>query len=83
MNDTIEQNAMFEQTYGVGYRRCVEEGIEKGIEQGIEKGIEQGILNTKKELIINMNSKGISVDIISDCVNLSIDEVNSVIEDIK
>ena len=42
MNETIEQNAMFEQTYGVGYRR--------GVEEGIEQGIEQGILSTKKRI---------------------------------
>ena len=71
MNDTIEQNAMFEQTYGVGYRR------------GVEEGIEQGILGTKKELIINMYNDNMSLDLISKYTNLSIDEVNSVIEDIK
>ena len=29
-----------------------------------------------------MNNKGISVDIISECVNLSIDEIKKIIEDI-
>ena len=75
MNEDIERNAMFEQEFGYA--------IEKGYEEGIEKGIEKGTINTKKELIINMYNKGLSLDIISECVKLSIAEVNNIIQNIK
>ena len=82
MNETIEQNALYEQTYGVGYRRGIEEGIQEGICQGIEQGIEQGIASNKKEMVINMYKEEISLETISKCTNLNLEEVNKIIENI-
>ena len=82
MNETIEQNALYEQTYGVGYRRGIEEGIEEGICQGIEQGIEQGIASNKKEMVINMYKKGLDLSLISECTNLNLEEVKEIIENI-
>lgn len=46
-------------------------GIEQGIEQGIEKGIEQGM----STLIKTMRGKGMSVEDIAKCTDLSEDEI--------
>ena len=68
MNETIEENAIFEQTYGVGYRN----GIEKGIEQGIEKGI--------ASMICNMHQSKVPLETIAKYSNLSINKVKQIIE---
>ena len=71
MIETIEQNALYEQTYGVGYRR------------GIEEGIEEGIASNKKEMVINMYKDGMALELISKYSNLSLEEVNKIIEKVK
>ena len=71
MNETIEQNALYEQTYGVGYRR------------GIEEGIEEGIASKQKEMVINMYKKGLDLSLISECTNLNLEEVNEIIKEVK
>ena len=65
------------------FRRGLKEGIEQGISQGISKGIAQGLqqgisqgsqqkaIETAKILLL----KNISVDIISECTGLSVDEI--------
>lgn len=70
MNETIEQNAMYEQTYGVGYRN--------GIEQGIEKGINE----RNKEIVLEMHQNKISIELINKCTGLSLDEINDIINEI-
>ena len=54
-----------------------EDYYKKGIKEGIKEGIEQ----RTKEMIINMHNKNISVDIISECTNLTIDEINKIINE--
>ena len=62
-----------------------DETIEKNLEEqeayavGLERGKEKG----KKETIINMYRNGISLELISKCINLSIDEVKEIINNIK
>ena len=62
-----------------------DETIEKNLEEqeayavGLERGKEKG----KKETIINMYRNGISLELISKCINLSIDEVKVIINNIK
>ena len=62
-----------------------DETIEKNLEEqeayavGLERGKEKG----KKETIINMYQNGISLELISKCINLSIDEVKEIINNIK
>ena len=48
---------------------------QKGLEEGIQKGIEEGILQTKIEMVLNMNKDGLPVEIISKYVSLTISEV--------
>ena len=58
-------------------------GEQAGIRQGIKEGIEKGISEGKKEIVINMYNKNMSLDIISECVNLSFDEVDRIIKSKK
>ena len=60
MDETIEKNALFDQTYGVGYR----------------KGVQEGIIN----MILNMHKNKIPIETISECANLSISEVQTIID---
>ena len=61
------------------FRRGLKEGIEQGISQGLQQGISQGIsqgsqqkaIETAKILLL----KNISVDIISECTGLPVDEI--------
>ena len=64
MNEVIEENAMFEQTYGVGYRN----------------GLEQGIEHNKEKMIINMYQNNISIETIAKCSNLTIEKVREIIK---
>ena len=52
-------------------------GIAKGIEQGIEKGIEQ----KQKEIVMNMYKKNLSINDICEFTNISIEEVEKIIND--
>jgi len=52
---------------------------QKGIEKGFEKGIEKGIEKKEMELVINAFKNGISIQIISNITNLSIEKVHSIL----
>ena len=67
MDETIEKNALFDQTYGVGYR----------------KGVQEGIINNRIEMILNMHKNKIPIETISECANLSISEVQKIIDNAK
>ena len=66
-----------------GIQQGIEQGIEQGIQQGIEQGIEQGINITKKEMIINMYNDNLPMNVISKYTNLSVQEVEEIIENFK
>ena len=44
------------------------------------EGIVQGKAQTKKEMVLNMHNKNISLDIIAECANLTIEEVKEIID---
>jgi len=52
-------------------------GIEKGIEQGIVQGIEQ----RNKEMVVAMKDEGLTVEKIVKISNLSIEEVEKLLEE--
>lgn len=70
-DETIEKNLEEQEAYAVG------------LERGKEAGIEEGKIENQKEVIINMYQNGISLELISECANLSIDEVKEIINNIK
>jgi len=63
MNENIEKNARFEETYGVGYR----------------DGLEQGISSIQNQMIIKMYQNGLSYEIISECSGVSNKQVEEII----
>ncbi|MBQ8892191.1 MAG: hypothetical protein IJ068_04990, partial [Bacilli bacterium] len=62
-----------------GLKEGQEAGRELGLQQGLQKGIKEGIKQNKKEMVLNMYKEGIDIKIISKCSKLSIDEINSII----
>ena len=75
----IEDNVSKQTAYLLGEQS----GIEKGIKQGIEQGIEQGIQESKKEVVINMHKNNLSTQMIANCTNLTISEVEEILKDIN
>ena len=64
----------------LGLERGIKKGKEQGIKEGKEQGIKEGTLNTKKEIVLQMCNKEIPLDIISECTDITIDEIKAIIE---
>ena len=66
-----------------GLQKGIEQGLQKGLEQGREEGLEEGLqkgkLDNQKEIIFNMHKMGIEIELIAKAVNLSIDDVNKIL----
>ncbi len=56
-----------------------EQELRKSNNSWYEQGIEQGTNNTKKDVVLGMKAKGLSISDISDVVKLSIDQVNDIL----
>ena len=56
-------------------------GIEQGLEKGIEQGLEKGIEKNKREMVIKMYNQNASIDFISKVSELSVEEINKIIEE--
>ena len=82
-DERIERNLRAQQEYFDGKQEGLKEGKEKGIIEGKKEGIIEGILKNKKDMVINFNNNGVSIDIISKSTGLSIDEVNDIIKSNK
>ena len=78
-DERIERNLRAQQEYFDGKQ----EGLKEGKEEGKKEGIIEGILKNKKDMVINFNNNGVSIDIISKSTGLSIDEVNDIIKSNK
>ena len=79
MEEFIEQHTM----YRNGLKEGISQGIEQGIEKGIEKGIEQGTQEKQKEIILNMFNDKVSLEVISKYTNLTIQEIEEIINSNK
>ncbi len=62
------------------YEDILEEEKEDARHEGYFDGVESGIEKKEKEMVINMYNKKIPIKTIADCANLSIDEVNKIID---
>ena len=82
-DERIERNLRAQQEYFDGKQDGLREGKEEGIKEGKKEGIIEGILKNKKDMVINFNNNGVSIDIISKSTGLSIDEVNDIIKSNK
>ena len=58
-------------------------GVSDGIQQGISQGIQQGEYQAKIETAKNMLQKNIPIEIIAECISLSIEEVNLISNNTK
>ena len=71
-------------TYDLIEKKGIEKGIKQGIEQGIEKGIvqgiEQGIENEKHNIVLNAYQNGVSIELIANITNLSIEKIQSILK---
>ena len=77
-NDRINQSIINEVK-----KKSLKEGLEQGIQKGLEQGIQKGIEKTIKEMVINMYNNNLSVDMISNYTNLSIEKIKEIIEEFK
>ena len=55
----------------------IEQGREEGIEQGIEQGIERGVRSTLFKNVRTMLGRGFDMKEISECLSLSIEDVEA------
>ena len=89
MEEGIRQGLQegLEQGIKEGLEKGIQEGLEKGIKEGLEKGIqeglEKGIQKNQQEIILNMYNNGLDIGNIAKYVNLSIDEVEKIINQNK
>ena len=75
MNENIEKNMEIIDSYNDG----LNDGWHKGIQEGIEQGFEQGIEQNKKEMLLNMYNKNLTISEISDLTGLNIEEIEKII----
>ena len=61
-------------------RRIYEAAIEDSKEMAREEGIQEGIEQKQREMVLNLNHNGVSLDIIAKSSNLTIDEVKAIID---
>ena len=79
-DERIERNLRAQQEYFDGKQEGLKEGKEKGIIEGKKEGIIEGILKNKKDMVINLNNNGVSIDIISKSTGLSKEEIQKIIK---
>ena len=65
--------------YKKGIRRGVRVGLKRGLKRGIERGIKKGIEREKVETARRLYKMGLSLERISEAVNLPLDEVRRVL----
>ncbi len=53
----------------------LEEGLAKGLEEGLEAGRTEGIEQSKLEIARNMKAKGIDMETICQCTNLTMEQI--------
>ena len=74
MDEIIEENVAKQTAYLLGEQSGLEKGIEKGLEKSLEK---------QKEIIINMFNNNLSLEMIANCTNLTVSEVEEIINNNK
>ena len=59
------------------------EALARGIEKGMEEGLEQGIERKSNEIIENMLSKNMNINLISEITNKSVEEIKKIEQELK
>ena len=73
----IQEN--YDMTMETAIDEAREEGLVQGLEQGIEQGLEQGLEQGRKQLVCEMVSRGMTLELISEMTGLSIEEIKSML----
>ncbi len=55
--------------------------LRKGIQQGIKQGIKQGIEQVAQVIVLNMLKKGVNLNLIAECCELSLPEIKKIAKD--
>ena len=76
----MEYNTYIAEATEEGYNKGHEKGYNEGHEQGIEQGIERGMENESNEIIKNMLSKNMDINLISEVTNKSVEEIKKIEE---
>ena len=58
-----------------GRQKGRQEGMQKGRQEGMQQGIKQGGLKKEREVVLNMLSKNLPIDLISEVTGLSPEEI--------
>lgn len=77
--DAIQISEMNRRADSAALNEKIDEALERGLEQGLAKGLEQGLTKAKMEIAKNLLQKGIGIDVIAQCSELS----KKQIEDLK
>lgn len=74
--DRISENAYIRKT-------AIEEGKNEGLKKGLEQGLEQGREEEKRQNAINFYKNGISKDLISKSLNISLESLEKILANYK
>ncbi|MDR0625409.1 MAG: Rpn family recombination-promoting nuclease/putative transposase [Holosporales bacterium] len=74
---TVAREKGLEEGFAIGEEKGKEEGIAIGKEEGIAIGKEEGIATGMKQAACSMLKEGLSVEVVSKCTGLSVEEVES------
>ena len=75
----LQRNLELQENEFNAYALGEEKGLQQGLEQGISQGISQGIEQKQREMVTSLNNQGVSLDVISKASNLSIHEIETII----
>ena len=67
----IDERIRIQENYDMTLETAIDEAREEGLEQGLEQG--------RKQLVCEMVSRGMTLDLISDMTGLSIEEIKSML----
>lgn len=79
----IEKREAHEKGLKEGKEEGKEQGIQEGIQEGLQEGIQEGIEQNKRKMIISMKANDISIEKIAKIAEISVDDVNKILESSK
>ena len=71
----IDERIRIQENYDMTLETAIDEAREEGLVQGLEQGLEQG----RKQLVCEMVSRGMTLELISEMTGLSIEEIKSML----
>ena len=71
----IDERIRIQENYDMTLETAIDEAREEGLVRGLEQGLEQG----RKQLVCEMVSRGMTLELISEMTGLSIEEIKSML----